>query len=70
MPVRAVPGLHVDLYYLGIDRQNVTFNTSTAGETRQSLGTRLWGGTGAWDYDTEGVFQFGEFGSRDIRVWT
>jgi hypothetical protein len=70
MPVQAVPGLHVDLYYLGIDRQNVTFDTSTAGETRQSLGTRLWGGRGAWDYDTEGVFQFGQFGSRDIRAWT
>jgi hypothetical protein len=29
---------------------------------------RPW--TGDWDYDTEGVFQFGEFGSRDIRAWT
>jgi hypothetical protein len=70
MPVRAVPGLHVDLYYLGIDRQNVTFNSSTAGETRQTLGTRLSGGTRGWDYDTEGDFQFGEFGSRDIRAWS
>jgi hypothetical protein len=34
-PVRAVPGLHVDLYYLGIERQNVMFNTSTAGERHQ-----------------------------------
>ena len=69
-PIRAVPGLNDDFYYLGIDRENVTFNTSTANETRHTLGTRLWGGTGAWDYDTEGAFQFGEFGSRDIRAWT
>jgi hypothetical protein len=34
------------------------------------LGTRLWGGSGAWDYDTEGVFQFGKFGARDIWAWT
>jgi hypothetical protein len=70
MPVQAVPGLHVDLYYLGLDRRNSTFDSGTANETRQSLGTRLWGATGAWDYDTEGVFQFGQFGSRDIRAWT
>jgi len=70
MPVRAVPGLNADLYYLGIDRQNVTFNTTTGAETRQTVGTRLWGGTGAWDYNTEGIFQFGQFGFRDIRAWS
>lgn len=69
-PVRAVPGLNDDFYYLGIDRRNVTFDTDTASEERHTLGTRLWGGTGGWDYDTEGAFQFGEFGSRDIRAWT
>jgi len=69
-PIRAVPGLNDDFYYLGIDRENVTFNTSTANETRHTLGTRLWGEAGAWDYDTEAAFQFGEFGSRDIRAWT
>ena len=36
MPVRAVPGLHVDLCYLGIDRWKVAFNTSTANETRHT----------------------------------
>ncbi|HEV8030994.1 MAG TPA: alginate export family protein [Stellaceae bacterium] len=70
MPVPAVPGLSVDFYYLGLDRQNAVFASGTANETRQSLGTRLWGGSGPWDYDTEGVFQFGTFGARDIRAWT
>jgi len=70
MPVRAVPGLHVDLYYLGLNRRNVTYESDTANETAQTLGTRLWGGTGAWDYDTEGIFQFGAFGSRDVRAWS
>ncbi len=70
MPVAAVPGLNVDLYYLGLDRQNATFDSGIANETRHSLGTRLWGRSGAWDYDTEGVFQFGKFGAHDIWAWT
>ncbi len=70
MPVEAVLGLDIDLYYLGIDRHNVPFDSGSANETRHSLGTRLWGRAEAWDYDTEGVFQFGEFGARDIRAWT
>lgn len=70
MPVGGVPGLYVDLYYLGIDRHNAPFDSGAANETRHSLGTRLWGRADAWDYDTEGVFQFGDFGARDIRAWT
>ena len=70
MPVSAVPGLHVDLYYLGILRQNAPFNSGVAHERRQTMGTRVWGGAGAWDYDTEGIFQFGDFGSGNIRAWS
>ena len=70
IPVKAVPGLNVDLYYLGLDRDNAVFDSGTADERRHSVGTRLWGRAGAWDYDTEAVFQFGEFGTRDIRAWT
>jgi hypothetical protein len=70
MPVRAVPGLNADLYYLGLDRRNAAFDSGVANQTVHSLGTRLWGQAGAWDYNTEGVFQFGGFGARDIRAWT
>lgn len=70
MPVEAVHGLHIDLYYLGITRHDAPFDSGSANETRHSLGTRLWGRADAWDYDTEGVFQFGDFGARDIRAWT
>ena len=69
-PVSAVPGLHVDLYYLGILRQNAPFNSGVAHERRQTMGTRVWGGAAAWDYDTEGIFQFGDFGSGNIRAWS
>ena len=70
IPVSAVPGLHIDLYYLGLLRQNAPYNSGVANERRQTIGTRVWGGAGAWDYDTEGIFQFGAFGSGDIRAWS
>jgi hypothetical protein len=70
MPVGAVPGLNVDLYYLGIIRQNAPFNSGVADETRHTLGTRLWGRAAAWDYDIEGIFQFGDFGTRNISAWS
>jgi len=70
MPVGAVPGLHVDLYYLGLIRQNAPFNSGVADETRHTLGTRVWGRASAWDYDIEGMFQFGDSGTGDIRAWS
>src|SRR5262249_24279650 len=69
-PVRAVPGLNVDAYYLGLSRENAKFSSGTANQMVHSVGTRLWGQRANWDYNTEGVFQFGSFGSRGIRAWT
>jgi hypothetical protein len=69
-PVWNVPGLNIDLYYLGLDRQNAQFAQGTANEHRQTLGTRLFGRRGGFDWDAEAAFQFGSFGSADIRAWT
>ncbi len=67
-------GISLDTYYLGIDRAAFTYNRGTAPEVRQSLATRLWRpvatASPAWDFDYEGVFQFGSFGSANIRAWT
>ncbi len=70
MPVGAVPGLHIDLYYLGLIRHNAPFDSRVDDETRHTVGTRLWGRAEAWDYDIEGMFQFGDYGSGDIRAWS
>ena len=70
IPVGAVPGLHIDLYYLGLIRRNAPYDSGVAEETRHTVGARFWGRAEAWDYDIEGVFQFGDFGSRNIRAWT
>ena len=66
--------MSVDTYYLGIDRAEMTYDRGTAPEVRHSLATRLWRpvatASPAWDCDYEGVFQFGCFGSANIRAWT
>jgi Alginate export len=71
-PLRA--GVSVDLYYLGIARKQATYNRGTANELRHSLGARLWRPIPkkerGWDFDYEAVWQFGSFGSANIRAWT
>jgi hypothetical protein len=66
--------LSFDAYYLGIDRKQFTYDRGTAQEVRHSLGVRLWKPTATqskgWDFDYEGVWQFGTFGSAGIRAWT
>jgi hypothetical protein len=67
-------GVGYDLYCLGLDRKNATFERGTAAELRHTVGARLWRPIatrepGA-DFDYEGVVQFGTFGSDDIRAWT
>jgi len=61
---------NIDLYYMGLDNKNVPFSGKGAGrEQRETIGTRLWGTTEHWDYNDEFAFQWGWFGSGDIRAW-
>ncbi len=62
--------LKADLYYLGFKRDRGRFASGAAREQRHTLGMRLFGKTGAFDWDVEGAFQFGRFGGGDIRAWT
>jgi Alginate export len=59
----------MDMYYLGFDRNPAKFNQGTAKEIRHTVGGRIWNLKGAWNYDAEGIFQFGSFRSGDIRAW-
>src|SRR5882724_2027771 len=43
-PVSWLPGGNVDLYYLGLDQKNASFDQGTAHELRHSVGTRIWVG--------------------------
>src|SRR4051812_3391420 len=62
-PLPLLEGAYVDVYYLGLDRPDATFVQGTADEQRHSVGGRLYGKRGGWDYNVEGVFQWGTFGS-------
>jgi hypothetical protein len=63
----------VDLYYLGIARKQATYNRGTANELRHTFGVRLWRPIeqtkGGLDFDYEDIWQFGSFGSANIRAW-
>jgi len=69
LPVKPIPDLTADLYYLGLDRNNARFDVGRAHELRHTIGSRLWGGTKPWDYNNELVLQMGSFGRRDILAW-
>jgi len=66
--------ISLDSYYLGLDRRSTAFNRGAAQEVRHSLGVRLWRPPATkehhWDFDYEGVWQFGSFGANSIRAWT
>jgi hypothetical protein len=64
----------LDLYYLGLDRKEATFQRGTAHELRHSLGARFSRPIATekpgWDFDDEGLWQFGTLGSANIEAWT
>lgn len=64
----------LDLYYLGLDRKQATFERGTAQEVRHSIGARISRPIATerrgWDFDDEALWQFGTFGSANIRAWS
>jgi hypothetical protein len=64
----------LDTYYLGLDRKTAAFNRGVGHEIRHSIGARLSRPIAernpSWDFDDEGLWQFGTFGSASIRAWT
>lgn len=61
---------NIDVYYLGYERNPATFDDGTQDEKRHTTGSRIWGKSGGFRYDTEFVYQFGKFGEKDISAWT
>ena len=64
----------LDVYYMGLDRRQATSERGTAQEVRHSFGARLSRPVATekagLDFDYEGLWQFGTFGSGNIRAWT
>lgn len=61
---------NLDLYYLGIRRDESVFEEGIAPERRHTVGTRLWKYGGGFIYNLEAAYQFGTFGSGNINAWT
>lgn len=61
---------NLDLYYLGIRRDEAVFEEGIAPERRHTLGTRFWKYGGGFIYNLEAAYQFGKFGSGNINAWT
>jgi len=71
--VRSLPGLsshHLDAYYLGTRNRQWQFDEGNERELRHSVGLRHWGEAGRLQFDSEAVFQFGQFADKDILAWT
>jgi hypothetical protein len=64
----------LDVYYLGLDRRQAAFQRGTAQELRHTLGARISRPVATeqpgLDFDYEGLWQFGTFGSGNIQAWT
>lgn len=61
---------NIDIYYFGIQKRQATFNDGKARELRHSFGSRIWNSKSNFRYDMEGVYQFGQFGDKQIDAWT
>jgi hypothetical protein len=59
----------VDLYYLGFANSQARYLQGQGREQRHSLGTRLWGKHGGWDYNVDAVTQVGRFNGEPLLAW-
>lgn len=70
LPFPLFPEANIDVYYIGLFRRQASFDQGIARETRHSVGTRLWRAASPFDYNFEALYQWGSFGSGDVRAWT
>jgi hypothetical protein len=62
-------GSGFDLYYLGINNRQATFDRGTGDEMRHTFGARAFGRRGNWDYDWELTYQAGSFAGLRLRAF-
>lgn len=61
---------NIDVYFFNLRKSKSTYNTITAHDNRNTLGSRVWGTYSNWNYDIEAAYQFGKFGRDNIEAWT
>jgi hypothetical protein len=65
----ALPGASLGVLFPSRRQENAEFDVGRGVDERYTQGVRLWGKTGAWDYNWEGGRQGGEFEGRKVRAW-
>jgi hypothetical protein len=69
---KGIPNHGIDTYFLALrdtgDFANANGNTGDL--SLYTLGSRFWGNTGDWDYDTELAGQWGKFAGDTIHAWS
>jgi hypothetical protein len=61
---------NIDLYYIGIRRDQATWSDVQGIEQRHSIGSRIWRAGKRFSYDIEGLYQFGTLDVSTISAWT
>jgi hypothetical protein len=64
------PTSGLDLYYIGYRNTDAEFNQGSGDEVRHTLGSRFFGKAQGWDWNFEGMVQFGRFDGGNIRAWS
>ncbi len=62
--------LGLDLYYLGIHREDGKYASAIADEHRHTLGAREFAARNHWDWEAEQMLQVGSFGDESILAWS
>jgi hypothetical protein len=80
-PAQALWGIHatipsrwrlaprINLYYFGFENAQSRYLAESAVERRNTIGTRVFGTDGGWDWDWETALQTGSFGPAHISSW-
>jgi hypothetical protein len=69
LPLTGDSKANIDLYYLGYNNREKSFDQGSGSENRHSVGTRIWGTAKPIDYNFEFVYQWGKFGKGNIQAW-
>jgi hypothetical protein len=64
------PDSGLDVYYIGYQNAQAEFNQGSGEELRHTVGSRLFGEAQGWDWNFEGMLQFGRFDGGNIRAWS
>lgn len=68
---RGIPRHGIDVYVFAVDNTDVPRNPNgRAGDKSAfTFGSRFWGKTPPWDYETEAAYQWGGWANADISAW-